>query len=450
MATVVLNAYSKGYPFITNRLRASVYLQSDPQALIATIIDTTAGHPQRIYSFPGLPRNNYGFNLDEIDGSGNVVNNLAKFDVVPGQIQGYLTRDDEQIQVDFTPGFVSGTNSFVFDGTSGKPDYTGWKIVPSELTGRGILVEGLDYSWDSATGTFTLLQGGDKFQTGNYYNIHFDPIVNPIANSYPTLRDFEIEFINNTTVLDASFFGKKLIIEPGPAYIEVTLPPIATVVSGRPLMVEVAGSLTPFCVKFIPDSSDIINWLNGHIYCMTQESFWIYKRVVSPGLFEWRLSEVCGNFKTVGQSVAEDAITGLINKHLLDGSSVDRFQFGRIYNEYILNLPVTQVVNYDVWNTGNNKYFYSLANSADPGNLDKFHFPDRRGLFERNNNTGKAGDWFTDQIKEITIPIYSGGGGGNVGVDKNLNSGGPYKIPQTLGKTETFPAHYLINKYVLL
>ena len=54
--------------------------------MVASIIDTTAGHPTRVYSFSGLPRNNYGFSLDEIDGSGNVVNNLALFDVVPGQV----------------------------------------------------------------------------------------------------------------------------------------------------------------------------------------------------------------------------------------------------------------------------------------------------------------------------------------------------------------------------
>ena len=95
-------------------------------------------------------------------------------------------RNDEQIIVGTTPGFNAGLQAVVFDGTetfigSGlyKPDYRGWVIVPSELTGRGILALGLDYSWDKDTGTFILLQVGDILETGTYYNIHFEPKPDP-------------------------------------------------------------------------------------------------------------------------------------------------------------------------------------------------------------------------------------------------------------------------------
>ena len=118
MPTVVLDAYSKAYPSITNRIRASVFLETDPFALVASIIDTTVGHPARVWHFPGLPRANYGFSLDEIDSGGAVVANLALFSVVPSQIDGTLVRDDEQIKVGTTPGFDSGLNSVFFDVVS--------------------------------------------------------------------------------------------------------------------------------------------------------------------------------------------------------------------------------------------------------------------------------------------------------------------------------------------
>ena len=86
----------------------------------------------------------------------------------------FSVRDDEQIKVGVTPGFVSGANSFTFDGTNGRPDYRGLSIVPSELNGRGIIINGLDYSWDAITGKFTLLLAGDKFIDESVYNIHFN------------------------------------------------------------------------------------------------------------------------------------------------------------------------------------------------------------------------------------------------------------------------------------
>src|SRR5574337_2057343 len=116
MATATLKAYSGNYPSITNRLRASVAYASSPLAIVADIIENSP-HVTRTWSFDGLPRNNYRFYLDEIDGSGNVLQNLADFDVVPGEINGTLSRDDEQIQVDVTPGLVAGATSWTLDGS---------------------------------------------------------------------------------------------------------------------------------------------------------------------------------------------------------------------------------------------------------------------------------------------------------------------------------------------
>lgn len=460
MPTATLNAYTKAYPLITNRIKASVLSATSPFAVVASIIDTTVGHPARTYDFLGLPRNNYGFSLDEIDGGGSVVQNLALFSVVPGDIGTLLTRDDEQIQVDVTPGLVSGATSFTFDGTSGKPDYIGWEIVPAELAGgRQIMVRGVDFSWDSLTGIFSLLTPGDTFNNGAYYNIHFNPIQQAAGNSYPTITDFEINYVKVDTTLDDTYFGKKLLVDPTGVYTEITLPDIATIPDGRKMMVEVIGSGTA-CVKFIPDGSDVINWLRGNIFCNKQESFSIYKFTNPDTLTpEWRVCDVDGNFKTVGQSVGDDSdIADVFNRILLNGASILNTQYARLYNEFVLNLPSSQVVNYDDHATGNNKYLWSLANSADPGNLNKFKIPDRRGLFERNNNTGKPGDYFSEMIKStglsITLPyVQNFGSSATFGVTDG-NPGGPpggVTIPVTIGTgTETRPNNYLINKYVLI
>lgn len=467
MPTTVLNAYSSAYPAVSNRIRATIASQSAPLAIVASDIDTAIGHPVRIWSFPGIPRDNYIFSLDEIDGSGNVVTNLAYFDVVPSDVYGDLTRDDEQIQVDFTNGFVSNSSIVVFDGSetslgSGlfKPDYRGWDIVPSELTGRGILVEGLDYSWDKVIGTFTLLQASDEFQNATWFNIHFNPVSVPQGNSYPTLSDFQIELLTSNITLDYTDMGKMIIIEPILDYIEVTLPDPATVVDGRPIRICVTDSEENKCIRIKPFASELIRFLRGNIYIMPNESIAIYKYTRSVGVYEWRVYSADGNFRHTGEVVGDDAVMdrgfgdrSVFNKQLLDGSSVSVLRFARLYNDFVLNLPIAQVVAYSDWLTGNNRYFYSLSNGTE------FHVPDRRGIFERNNNTGKAGDFGLDQVgphvhpykRTRTDPVngqyepnrMSSGSG------RGLWNGDDVATLSNDG-LETMPKHYLINKYVLL
>ena len=464
MSTVVLNAYSKAYPAITNRIRASVYLQSDPLALISTIIDSAAGHPARTWSFPGLPRSNYGFSLDEIDGSGNVVNNLALFVVNPGEMDGQTVRDDEQIKVGTTTGLVTGATSFVFDGSGGKEDYRQWVITPSEIGGRSPMILDQDYSWDKVTGTFTLLTFGDSFQVNQVYNIHFNPQQNLTGNSFPALNDFQCTLITSDTTLTPDSFGGKLILEPSGTYMEVTLPDITTVVAGRRLFVEmsnIALGSSMKCAKFIQYGTDTINFLRGSIFVLPAESFSIYKFIRSTGVYEWRVCEADGNFKTVGNNIGDDSATNEVyNKQLLDGTIADIQQFARIYNEVVANLVGLDVCDFDSWSVTPCKY--SLANSANPTYANKFHFPDRRGIFERNNQSGNVGDYEDDTVIPHTHPIagthgvvgsaYSGstndhlsGGGSDGGAPRVLATDN-----NVSSATETQPKNYLINKYVLI
>jgi hypothetical protein len=452
MPTVALNAISKAYPFITNRIKASVR-QETGGAIIASIIDTTSGHPQRVWSFSGLPRNNYQFSLDEIDGGGSVVNNLALFSVVPGQVDGLLCRDDEQIRVGTTPGFVTGATSAIFDGTSGKPNYIGWEIVPSELTGRGILVRELDYSWDKITGVFSLLITDDTFPANIYYNIHFDPVQNPIGNSYPTITDFGINLITADTVLDDSYFAKKLIVEPSGNYVKITLPDISTIPQGRKMMVEIGGTGIR-CAKFLPNGADTINFLDGILIANSGESFSIYAYARPASPIEWRVCDTEGNFKKVGLIVSADHNESeRQDMKLLNGDSLNKFKYSRLFEEVVSQLPLVQVCDYDVWSTGNNKYLYSFANSSDPGHADEFHIPDRRGLFEQNNKAGKAGDYDSGGIGQFTLIlplVQHTGSAANFGVTDGPLGAPDHKDFIINTGVKNRPENYLTNKYVLI
>lgn len=108
-----------------------------------------------------------------------------------------IIRNDEQIKVGTTTGLVAGSTSFVFDGTSGKPDYKDYQIVITEIGGRGVMVVGLDYSWNPSSATFQLLQVGDVFQVEQWYNIHFQPIQQSII-------------VSPSNIIDVSFFVRDI------------------------------------------------------------------------------------------------------------------------------------------------------------------------------------------------------------------------------------------------
>jgi len=113
----------------------------------------------------------------------------------------FIPRNDEQIKVGTTVGLIAGANSFKFDGsTVGLLDYRGYEIVPTEIAGRGMLVRGLDYSWDYNAAIFNLLQVGDIFRNAQYYNIHFE---NPFTFALPPAP---------TALIDWTYFIRDIMI----------------------------------------------------------------------------------------------------------------------------------------------------------------------------------------------------------------------------------------------
>lgn len=469
--TVVLNAYSIAYPTISNRIRVDIMKQSDPLAVIVSEIDSVSGHPARIWSFPGLERTNYIFTMNEIDGSGNPINNLAYFDVVPDSINGTLVRDDEQIFPDITPGLIAGNVDIYFDGggSPARPDYRGWNINPERRDQPGTMIRGQEYEWNKDTGFFQLLQEGDVFVHAELFNIDFDPIDNVAGGSVPAVSAFEILLKISDYTVSKDDFGKKIICEPSGNFMTLNLPDISLVVDGVPLMVEVYKT-QDCCVRII--GGDPIRFGSGNIYLCRDESLRVYKyqRSGSP---EWQIDSNASNILAVGNIITSDQIqSGIINAIRMDGSIIDADKYARLYNEYVLKLPFGQRVTYANWSIGNNKYYFSTVDGS-----NQFHVPDRRGLYERANVSESAGVFWRMMIeghKHITgwddNPAAVGGApfgsagytnkSGDAGRDNDNDwwftndgteiAGANMLNPSGVIGAETRPNSFSINKYILI
>lgn len=460
MATVALNAWSVEFPLISNRIRADVSTQLSPLAIVASITKD-APHPVRLWSFPGLPRTNYVFQLSEIDGTGAVVRRLAYFDVVPGSLDSVLVRMEEQIRVDVTPGLVSGANSFTFDGTGGKPDWRGWEISPEEYSGVGTLIRGTDYSWDKSIAAFAFLTAGRVFKPNQWYTVEFEGVNQGAGGSFPAIFDFSIFFVTNNYAVTPEDFGKKMIIEPAVNYIELTLPSLDTVIAGRYLMIETKSASEFRCVKFIRNGTDIMAFLHGELYMMMNEKLYLYKIVRPSGNFEWRICNEQGNFINCGELISND-LSNVYNRVLVNGGGINglnKFQYARLYNEVVLRLPVGQRVNYDNWNS--NQTLWSLANSTDPSFADFFRIPNRLGLVEKINPTGRLiGSYEPDSVGahshnyiERHANSYTGSptsavaGSGAVNPEEFIRSTGMEGLNMS---TETKMKNFSTNKYILV
>ena len=450
MATTNLNAYSIAYPTISNRIRVDISAQSDPGTIIQTETEV-APHDARIWSFPGLPRTNYIYEMSEIDDDGNKLRQLAYFDVVPSLIPDSVVRPDEQIQVGVTPGLVAGTNSFVFDGTDGKPDYIGWEVSFEEYSGVGTMIKGVDYSWDSEIGAFALLQEGAVLADQQYYTARFEPKTIEAGGSVSTISDYSTRIVNNDYDIQSDDFGNEILCEPSFSLITLTLPDIASTPAGRPLRLKTG---TPdsgeFCVQVVQSGTDVIKFLRGNIYMQSEEEIEIVKLVRAADDFEWRVRIVDGNFKTVGKLVSFDSIADdTFGALLLDGSSVSSEAYARLYNEFVLNLPAGQVTTYLGHLTFPAKF--SLKDSG----TGEFYLPDRRNLFERGTTISVvAGTYQVDTVgphKHTGVPLVKidvdrGTGGSLFSIDEQgstANSG------ENIG-SETRPKNYSTNKYILI
>lgn len=93
---------------------------------------------------------------------------------------GYAYRKPEYLIAGETAGFPAGVSSVTFDGTLGTPDLRGWTPI---ITRNGPMQPGVNYSWDPATGIFTLLAINDKFGQGELFFFQFELRTDPIVST---------------------------------------------------------------------------------------------------------------------------------------------------------------------------------------------------------------------------------------------------------------------------
>ncbi|HEY4288274.1 MAG TPA: hypothetical protein VGN00_14315 [Puia sp.] len=480
MATVALEIWTGAYNTIVNPIELRVYREDDPLAIVVSQRHP-APHLADTWFFPGLDRTNYVFRIFEMTNmvDNDIIRQLGDdMNVVPGSASGVAYRATEQIVADVTTGFSSGVNTVVFDGTDGREDWRGWDIATLDRIGSDSMKRGVDYSYDKVTGTLTLLVDGDLFGPNEWYNVDFQVQTTDITQSTPTtFPQFTTPKIISVNYLISAGgdFGGLLIVRPADNYLEITLPDIATVVAGKLLTIEMAPSLdVQKCGKLIAAAGQPIDWLAGNrsdLYFCPTDSFSVYKFIDTTGadpVSMWRIFNPFGNFTRVGEQVVDDNIAAnVFNKVLLDGSDGDIQQYARFYNDYLLQLPGAELVNYDDWGTGNNKYKFSLANSSNPANAGKFKFANRSNIFERiTDGVRKPGDFQAQMILlhdhimhgkggiigagltwflSIINSAYSGGGshkfgGKSNGPDPNMRTG-------DTGGSENIPNNIAVRKY---
>ncbi len=450
MSNVVLNIYTGAFPLITvNSLKYSVYLQSDP--LVEVSAQTFAApHAARTVSFPGLVRANYIWKLTEMNGA-TPVRTIGSFNIVPENDTDVTYYEPKEIIADITTGLTSGTNTFTFDGTGGTEDWRGREIYV-ERVGQGTMQKNAQYSWDTVTGIFTLLETGDVFQPNERFNVEFGLVVTTSSGGVIEPLFFKsVMEVTGTTTLVSGDAGKKILINGASNYFVITLPSLASTPTLKPFFFE-AGIGSHINVRIKTDGSDVIDWGKGtrsDVKIGVCESIALYKH---NG--KWRVHDANGNFLTVGRIISSDADpVDEYNCLLMDGSSLSVDSYARLYEDFVQQLPPSQVCNFGDHGTGDNKYKFSYAS----GGL--FKIPDRRNLFERNSDgSNLPGAYSADKVGPIT---------GNATVTKGYGySGGPnstrfgsgfanpadiaHTISINTGNTETVPKNYITRKYVLI
>lgn len=453
----VLNIYTGAFPTITaNSLKYVVYKQADYPAEYdsQTFAPGVSGHPIRTVTFPGLPDANYKWKLLEMNGL-TVVREIGSFDVVPGASNiGY--KPPIEIQVGVTTGLTATATTFQFDGTAGTYDWRGWDIYV-ERVGQGTMYKTVQYSWDTATGIFTLLTPGDAFGDEELFNVEFGLKTDLMAPVERREIFSDVMVVTAATTLVAGDVGKNILIKGASGSFDITLPDITTVQSNVPFYFE-AGIGSHKCVKIKTVSGQIIDWLKGSrtdIKIGVCESLMLYRH--NDGSTDrWRVFKADGNFRTVGRIITTDADITVqeFNCVPLDGASLSTSDYARLYEDFVQQLPPSQVCNFADWATGNNRYKYSYASGG------VFKVPDRRNMYLRNTNgTDLPGVYQEDNVGSfsgsLTLPKGNSytGAPNNTRIGNGLDSTGQDKsIPfsYTAVIAETRPKSVIVKQYVLV
>lgn len=457
MATVTPRIYTGAFPTISNPIKYALFAASDPLAEVESQT-FAAPHPMRAVSFPGLERINYILRIYEMSGGLPIRTLVDDFNFNPDNNE-LAYKAPEIIICGITPGFDAGASSFVFDGTAGKPDWRTWTPI-MQPPGFSPWLEGYNYTWDAVTGTLTMIDG-QTFESEFRVLAEFETIVDAGATGgVPTGRMFgEVLEVTTNITLTADDFGKKILINPASTYLKITLPAITSVVQNKTIFFETGVDTgTPYCVEI--EASGGATWAFGSagrtsMFMVANETFTAYRYGAS-----WHVQDAVGNYKTVGEQVASDndAIYGGI---IMQGQALSSTQYKRLYNEYVLQLPAGQVVNYVDWATNPTKWSYVDG-------FGNFRVPDRRGMHERNADASHVpGVYLPAAVGPHTHLLFGADAPGNDLIDSTsgvsmFNTDGGnlgYRLTKSTGNaiagisgtntgTENFVKSYFINRFV--
>jgi hypothetical protein len=439
----------------TNSVRIKLYKEPDHSTVVDQLTYATP-HPQRIWHFTGIiPGVDYFFRWTEIDGSGNDIQTYASANVT-ADANNISLRNPENIIVGVTPNLTIGATTALLDGSNGSPDFRGEQIIP-DLDGYNFLNEGFEYSWNSATGLLTLMNGME-FNDGTRFFIYFKPKqANNSGNVVirdPWTTDLIVTDDITLTIAD---LNKNIIIKGGDGYLKITLPDINITPKGLFHFDSTDGSHK--CVEIACSSvTGNVNKIayptpgRGSLFMGRNETISIYRD--NSGSSVWRAKYADGNYKTVGEFISEyTELDNVINKVALNATQYDRFEYARLY-DYILRLPSNQVTTFDLWQFGDNAYKFSLANSD-----GKFHVPTVLNLWEAGSGTNQAGTFLEEMVGPHThlIKYVMNGTDGTpngqhldpspASVENNPKGTNAYAI-QSNGGTANRPKSYVANKYI--
>lgn len=458
MSTCNFRIYTGAFALISDPLRYELYKASNPLAVVATQTEA-APHPARTVNFLGLARVNYIFRLIQ-ETSGGDVAIIPDYNFTPDNDEIFYYTP-EKIKVNDTIGVTSGTTSFTFDGTSGTPDWRGREMYP-ERVGQGTMERDVQYSWDIATAEFNLLQTDDIFQEDELFNVTFDPLLRNSQTPVVATPFSEVLMITGTTTLTSADIGKKIIIKGATPYFVVTLPDGATVPENIITYFEF-GTGSHVNVKLATFSGDTIDFGKGNLDHITGGVSETISLFWESTIGEWRVHEHNGNFLKVGRIISSDADTTIeCNVQELDGSNMAFATYKRLYEDFVQQLPPSQVCNYGDWGTGDNNKKFSYSNGTN------FRIPDRRNLYMRaTDGSLLPGVYVADGNKAHGHGVITGGNGTGANPGRSLirqsyngdgyagaavgigsSTSGPYI--EVVGGTEVTVKSVIVKTFILI
>lgn len=410
MSTVFFNLVTLSYA-TSNPVEVRLYKTTSPNAVVASQ-QKPAPHPQHTWSFPGLDRVNY-------------IVRIFDMAAIPFQIgQDFTVIPDNDVTLFFEPFWIEfgvtlnpddgapfpyNTNTFTVQAWIGRD-------IIADRKGADTQKDGLEYTWDKTTGTFTLLASGDQFQLGELWFLEFLPLVNQsssVPSAYGRLWSSR-KYISATTTLLPADISKKIVVKGASSYFEITLPLLSSTPEDIVTWFD-SGRTSHDCVAFKCAGSDMIDWLGSTrttLYAIPNESFELWAEIdPNTSAKKWRVQAAQGNFYNVGKFVSDYGGNGIMVPNIpATGGEYAVKSYARLYFEFVKKLTSPgQVCNYADWSTGVNKYKFSQSSDTVSEIDGTFRVPDLSNLFERNAGNSAAAVWedFMMEDHQHFVPLGS-------------------------------------------